>query len=139
MDTNKETAREAVVSDMKMRVAEHLTSNLSDVDCVAVCIAAALQKDGDDVIAVLLNNNTVKRARLCVQELAIRTNEWNVFFGSCAVGVKEEASSLVAADDKVKQRVSYLLAVVVLSYTCQFRLTCKPCMFESRYINSLVT
>lgn len=94
--------RVAIVSAMRGRVEKHLTSTLSDADCVAVCIAASFPRDRDDVFGVILNNHLCKAVSSCADSLAILPEEWSTLFGKDSTFTKETPLSKVMAEDKFK-------------------------------------
>lgn len=73
--------RAAVVAELRARVTKKLSSAVEDRDCVALCIAACLPRDREELFGVLLNNNLCKTATGCADELAVTDAEWKALFG----------------------------------------------------------
>lgn len=78
-----------VVCQLKSRVLKNLANNIKDRDCVALCIAASLPRDRDDLFGFLLSNNLCRVAMACADELSIKEDEWTKLFGRDAVFTTE--------------------------------------------------
>lgn len=109
--------RAAVVSAMRDRVEKHLTSTLSDANCVAVCIAAGFPRDRDDVFGVILNNNLYKAVASCADSLAVLPEEWATLFGKESTFTKEAPLSKIVTDYKFKTLIGSISDALRCSLT----------------------
>jgi hypothetical protein len=109
--------RAAVVSAMRDRVEKHLTSTLSDADCVAVCIAAGFPRDRDDVFGVILNNSLCKAVSSRADSLAVLPEEWATLFGKESTFTKEAPLSRIVTDDKFKELIGSISDALRCSLT----------------------
>lgn len=109
--------RAAIVSAMRVRVTKHLTSTLSDADCVAVCIASRFIRDRDEVFSVLLNNNLCKLVSPCADNLAILPQEWAILFGQNSSFTTETPLSKVIANESFKTAIESMSNALRCSLT----------------------
>lgn len=70
-----------VVSQLRSRVLKNLSNTIEDRDCVALCLAASLPRDREELFGVLLNNNLCRVAVQCADALSIKEEEWKMLFG----------------------------------------------------------
>jgi len=109
--------RAAAVSAMQGRVEEHLTSTLSDADCVAVCVAASLPRDRDDVFGVILNNNLCRLVAPRADSLAVLPEEWAVLFGKDSTFTNEESLTKLTADERFTTLIDSISTALRCSLT----------------------
>jgi len=90
--------RSAIVAEMKRRVGAHISNTIEEKDCVAVCLAASLQRDREELFGVLLNNNLSRVAMKCADSLSIKESEWSKLFGKSATFTNESKVATLTKD-----------------------------------------
>lgn len=92
---NMNAERSAVVTELKRRVGANISNTIEERDCVALCLAASLPRDREEVFGVLLNNNLSRVAMQCADSLKVTDLEWSKLFGKSATFTSEAKSATV--------------------------------------------
>ena len=109
--------RSLVVSQLKSRVLRNLSNTIEDRDCVALCIAASLPRDREELFGFLLSNKLCRVAMKSAEELSIKEEEWVKLFGKDAVFTTEAHASGVVKESGLSGHLDSISGALRCSLT----------------------
>ena len=102
------SSRASVVAKLKSRVADNLCSTIVEKDAVALCIAAALPREREELLGFLLNDKLCRVAISCADTLSINSTEWKELFGKDRGAISESHAVSVLKESAFAERLDSL-------------------------------
>lgn len=91
--------RSAIVAEIRNRVSLNVSNAVDEKDCVAVCLAASLPRDREELFGFLLNNNLSRIASKCADRISIKEAEWSKLFGKDITFISEVKPTVVTRQE----------------------------------------
>lgn len=109
--------RSAIVAELRNRVSLNLSNAVDEKDCVAVCLAASLPREREELFGFLLNNNLSRVASKCADSLSIKEAEWSKLFGKDATFISEAKPTAVTREEAFTTHSAALASALRCSLT----------------------
>lgn len=89
--------RSEALKAIKRRVWKTISTNVKDIDCLAVAVAAALPRDREEIIGFILDNNTSNSALRNADSIRITEQEWNILFGLGSLSCRDGRAAQIVS------------------------------------------